>query len=214
MKGLSITAIGMRSLEKCLEIFQILHKPMHLEFLELAIGSPCPVDFDYPSVSLILHDPCLYKQNTRLRLDLLRPKTWQPYAEFIANHDVQAMSIHPPHQHECTKQELETALLNLQETLNVPVYVEVMPFQEYWCSSLKTLVNHPLLLDVSHISIWFKGDHHLAQQTCLYLLNSYHIGEIHLSHNEGKADTHDLIPANIWFANLIEKWNLELLMVK
>ncbi|MBV6624627.1 MAG: hypothetical protein KI793_17100 [Rivularia sp. (in: Bacteria)] len=39
-------------------------------------------------------------------------------------------------------------------------------------------------------------------QTNLPKLNSNRIGEIHLSHNKGKADTHDLIPSDIWFKDL------------
>ena len=93
--------------------------------------------------------------------------------------------------------------------MNVPVYVEVMPFGEYWCSSLETLVNHPLLVDVSHILIWFRGDRNLTKETCLFLLNSTQVGEVHLSHNKGQADTHDLIPSDIWFSELIEKWSID-----
>jgi hypothetical protein len=33
------------------------------------------------------------------------------------------------------------------------------------------------------------------------------VGEIHLSHNNGKADAHDLIPLEIWFADSIKKWS-------
>jgi hypothetical protein len=76
--------------------------------------------------------------------------------------------------------QLETALSKLQTTLQVPVYVEVMPSCEYWCSSQETLVDFPLLLDVSHILIWHQGDYpsgtlrdrKKTQQTCLSLINS------------------------------------------
>jgi hypothetical protein len=207
MLGLSITAIGLRPINECLNIFQTLQKPMELDFLELAIGSPCSVDFDYSSIPLILHDSCFYKDGNRRKLDLLQTKTWQVYAEFIAGHNVRVISLHPPRRNECTKQELEAALSNLEEELNIPVYVEVMPTKDYWCSSLETLVNRPLLVDVSHILIWHQGDRDLTQQTCLSILNSMPVGEIHLSHNNGQADTHDLIPTEIWFAAFIEKWS-------
>ncbi|WP_050045319.1 MULTISPECIES: hypothetical protein [Tolypothrix] len=190
-----------------MEIFQTLAHLLKLEFLEIAIGSICPVDFHYLSVPLILHNSCLYKEGMRLRLEILNPRTWQPYSEFIANSDVRAVSIHPTLQRDCTKQELEKALFKLQKTLNVPVYLEVMPSSEYWCSSLPTLVEYPLLLDVSHVLIWFQGNQSLTKETCLEILNSYEVGEIHLSHNNGFSDAHDLIPSKVWFHNLIEPWS-------
>ena len=116
------------------------------------------------------------------------------------------MSLHPPRQYECTQNELETALSQLEKIIKIPVYIEVMPSEDYWCSSVETLVNHPLLVDVSHILIWYGGDMELTKQTCLNLLNSNQVGEIHLSHNKGKADTHDLIPLDIWFNDLIHEW--------
>jgi hypothetical protein len=212
MLGLSITAIGLRPIEECKRIFQTLQKPMQLEFLELAIGSPCPVDFEYPSVPLILHDSCLYENNIRKRLDLFRPQTWNIYAEFIASHDVRAVSLHAPLKQKGTQLQLETALSKLQTTLQVPVYVEVMPSCEYWCSSRESLVNFPLLLDVSHILIWHQGDRQKTQQTCLSLIDSQQVGAIHLSNNQGKADTHDLIPEHIWFQEKIPSWKSKYLV--
>lgn len=206
MLGLSITAIGLRTTSQCMEIFQTLQQPMQLDFLELAIGSLCDINFDYPNVPIILHDSCLYKDGIRKRLSLQNPQTWRPYAEFIKNHNVHALSLHAPLQRDITKHELEVALSKLEDTLGVPVYVEVMPTEEYWCSSLDTLVNHPLLLDVSHILIWRQGNLDVTKETCLRLLNSVQVGEIHLSHNKGKADTHDLIPADVWFAKCIQEW--------
>lgn len=206
MIGLSITAIGLRSITECLDIFHALCQPMRLNYLELAIGSNCPVDFDYSSVTLVLHHSCLYRDNLRLRLDPLNQKTWHAYSDFIASHDVRAVSIHPPLQRECTRRELETALSKLQKALNVPIYLEVMPFEEYWCSSLKTLVDHPLLLDVSHVLIWFGGDQELTRKTCLELLID-RVGKIHLSHNNGRSDAHELIPSDVWFNNFIESWS-------
>lgn len=209
MLGLSITAIGMRSITECLDIFQALCESMQLDYLELAIGSNCPIDFDYSSIPLILHDSCFYRDGSRLRLSPLYPNTWQAYSEFIANRDVRAVSIHPPLQRECTRQELETALSKLQKALGVPVYLEVMPSEEYWCSSVETLVEHPLLVDVSHVLIWFGGNQDLTRQTCLELMKSNQVGGIHLSHNNGRCDAHDLIPCDVWFGNLIESWSNE-----
>ena len=206
MLGLSITAIGLRPFAECVDIFQKLQKPLQLDFLELAIGSNCSTDFDYSGIPLILHDSCLYQDGIRKRLNLLRPQSWNVYAEFAAKNDVRGLSLHPPRRNDCTLKELETALSRLEKVIKIPVYIEVMPTKDYWCSSLETLVNHPLLIDVSHILIWYKGDIKLTQQTCFKLLNSNQVGEIHLSHNQGKADTHDLIPMDIWFNDLIEEW--------
>jgi len=100
----------------------------------------------------------------------------------------------------------------MQEVLQVPVYIEVMPTDEYWCSSLGTLVDFPLLLDVSHVNIWHHGDRNMVKNTCLNLLNSFEIGTIHLSHNRGNADTHDLIPNNVWFNDYLKAWSNEYLV--
>ena len=206
MLGLSITAIGMRSITQCLEIFQTLRDPMQLQFLELAIGSPCGVEVNYGNTPLVLHDACLYQSRSRLRLNPLRPQTWQPYAAFIAEHDVRAVSLHPPLQRDCSRSQLETALTQMEKTLQVPVFVEVMPSAEYWCSSQDTIVDHPLLVDVSHILIWHGGDAAQTQATCLSLLENCPVGAIHLSHNNGHADAHDLIPASVWFGECISPW--------
>ncbi|NEO87167.1 MAG: hypothetical protein F6J87_23345, partial [Spirulina sp. SIO3F2] len=202
----SITAIGMRPIADCINIFHTLQTPLHLDFLELAIGSPCPTDYPYPNVPLLLHDNCLYHQRYRLRLNPLCPKTWQPYAQFIATHNVCALSLHPPRRPDCTRQELESTIAQLQQTLQVPVFLEVMPFPEHWCSSPESLVDCPLLLDVSHVLIWHRGDWAQTEQTCETLLQSGQVGAIHLSHNRGKADSHDLIPADVWFSDRLDQW--------
>jgi hypothetical protein len=207
--GLSITAIGMRSLDQCLDIFQTLQNPLQLQYLELAIGSPCGVEVDYGDTPLILHDSCLYQERMRLRLSPLLPKTWQAYAAFIAEHDVKAVSIHPPLQRDCGRSHLETALAQMEKTLQVPVFVEVMPSAEYWCSSPATVVDHPLLVDVSHVLIWHQGNSLQTQETCLSLLQNYPVGAIHLSHNNGRADAHDLIPESVWFRDRIPQWSTQ-----
>ena len=207
MKGLSITAIGLRGFDECMDIFHTLKSPLKLDYLELAIGSKCEIDRDYPDIPLVLHDSCLYEDYFRCTLDSLQPRTWKAYAEFISNQNVLAVSLHPPLKRYCSQKELEVALNKMQQTLQVPVYLEVMPSAEYWCSSYQTLVDFPLLLDVSHVNIWHQGNEMKTQETCLTLLNSYSVEAIHLSHNQGKADTHDLIPNNVWFNNYLQKWS-------
>jgi len=115
MKGLSITAIGLRSLAECMDIFNILKTPLKLDYLELAIGSKCEIDYDYRDIPLILHDSCLYDRYSRYRLDPLRSRTWKPYADFISSHNVLAVSLHPPKKGYCTQKELELALMKMQE---------------------------------------------------------------------------------------------------
>jgi hypothetical protein len=212
MKGLSITAIGLRPLPDCLAIFQQLHQPLQLDFLELAIGSPCTTDATYPPVPLILHDSCLYHQGIRQRLSLSHPQSWTIYAEFAATHPVIALSLHAPLKRDRTLKELEIALVALEKTVQVPVFIEVMPSPEYWCSSLDSLVDRPLLLDVSHVLIWHQGNSTQTQETCLNLLKANQVGAIHLSHNNGTADAHDLIPTDIWFNPYLQEWTKKYLI--
>ncbi|VEP16263.1 conserved hypothetical protein [Hyella patelloides LEGE 07179] len=212
MKGLSITAIGLRSIADCLDIFKTLENSLQLDFLELAIGSNCDVNFNYQNTNLILHDSCLYQGYFRCKLDPFRPKSWYDYAKFIDNNYVIAVSLHPPLRKYCSQKDLEMALVKMQDALKVPVYLEVMPSSEYWCSSFQSLVNFPLLLDVSHVNIWHQGNSIQTKKTCLSLLQSSQVGAIHLSHNAGKADTHDLIPQNIWFQDYIEQWSEDYLV--
>ncbi len=206
MLGLSITAIGLRSLPDCFTIFDQLRQPLQLDFLELAIGSHCDTDSDYPNVPLILHDSCLYRNGFRCRLMLNQPRSWKPYAEFAATHNVTALSLHAPLRKDYDRLQLEDALKAIEQTVQVPVYVEVMPSPEYWCSSVDTLVDHSLLLDVSHVLIWHQGDQQRTEQTCLELINVDRVKAIHLSHNNGRADAHDLIPTDTWFAPYLSDW--------
>jgi hypothetical protein len=212
MLGLSITAIGLRPITDCIDIFQTLQPELGLDFLELAIGSPCPVEFPYPDVPLVLHDHCLYDRGMRRRLDPLRPKTWKPYAEFIATHSVAAVSLHPPLQRSVNRSPLTRSLQAMQQALTVPVYLEIMPSPEYWCSSESTLLDVPLLLDVSHLLIWHSGDAVATETTCDRILQTHDVGAIHLSHNDGKADRHDLIPDEIWFTDRIPAWRQKYLV--
>jgi hypothetical protein len=207
MLGLSISAIGMRPIAECLEIFNLFTPSLQLEYLELAIGSNCRIDYSYPNIPLILHDSCLYEKNHRQILKLSQPETWSVYADFIQqNQNVVAVSIHAPRRWECSRSELEHSLIDLQQILQVPVAVEVMPTGDYWCSSLDNLVDFPLLLDVSHVLIWQQGNWQETEDICDELLRSHDIIEVHLSHNQGIADTHDLIPESVWFDRYITDW--------
>ncbi|MGD1919227.1 MAG: hypothetical protein ACFCAD_10235 [Pleurocapsa sp.] len=148
----------------------------------------------------------------RHKLGIFDSRTWKVYAEFVDNRDVLAVTLHPPLKCYCTQSELETALAKLQSNFKIPVYFEIMPSSEYWCSNMDTLIDFPLLLDVSHINIWHRGNLETTKQTCLSLFRSHSIKEIHLSHNKGKRDSHDFIPSNIWFSNLIDDWQKKYLI--
>ena len=98
-------------------------------------------------------------------------------------------------------------MVEMQRTFQIPVYLEVMPTAEYWCSSYDTLIDFSLLLDVSHVNIWHRGDEKKTKETCMKLLDLFSVGAIHLSHNQGKSDTHDLIPRHIWFDDYLQEWS-------
>jgi hypothetical protein len=190
-----------------MNIFDSLKLPLQLEYLELAIGSNCRLDFTYPQVPLILHDSCLYDRQARQLLKLFEPKTWAVYADFIQRHqNVAAVSIHAPRRWECSGRELEAALKDLQQVVGVPVAVEIMPTCDYWCSSMDCIIDFPLLLDVSHVLIWQQGNFLATENTCDRLLKHHDIIEIHLSHNCGRTDTHQPIPDNIWFDRYLSDW--------
>lgn len=212
MLGLSITAIGLRPIEQCFNIFEQLRNPLNLDFIELAVGSPCHGDCEFSKIPIVLHDSCLYNSEGRKRLNLLCPKTWRIYERFAAEHEAIALSIHPPLKRMCTQQDLEIAVKHLESALKIPVYVEIMPSSEYWCSSWDTLIDHSLLLDVSHVLIWYRGNQDLTQKSCSEILRSFDIGAIHLSHNSGYSDDHDLIPEKIWFRDLVSIWRQQYLV--
>jgi hypothetical protein len=63
-------------------------------------------------------------------------------------------------------------------------------------SSLDDMPDFPLVLDISHINIWAKGDTQLTQVYYAMLIDRS--PTIHLSHNDGYNDHHDLIPIDHW----------------
>lgn len=206
MIALSLTAIGLRPLRECLAIVDEVGVALAVDAIELAIGVECPVDADYGERRLVLHDSCLWTADGRRRLDPLQPRTWDTYRRFVDTHRVVSVGVHAPHRSRCTAPQLRDALRSLQDALGVPVAVEVMPEPQRWCSSIDTLVDHPILLDVSHVLIWARGDERTAQAMCGQLMDRQEVREFHLSHNDGRRDSHDLIPAGVWFEPLIEQW--------
>ncbi len=206
MIGLSLSAIGKRPLADCLTIAAELAPTLPVEFIELAIGVDCFVADDYRGWPLVLHDNCLRNETGRLRLDPLQPRTWTRYQSFAETQNVVAIGVHAPAKKRCTLLELERALASMEQHFSLPVQVEIMPGRNRWCSSLDTLPDHRLLLDLSHALIWTQGNLDETESVCHRILDGFDVGEIHLSHNNGLRDSHDLIPPNMWFDRLITQW--------
>jgi len=116
---------------------------------------------------------------------------------------VLALSVHPPKLHEAFQAQVLAQRQALEQYIGVPVLLEVMPSPAYWLSQ-DNLLDVPLLLDLSHINIWHKGDFKQVEEICNVLLPRAQA--IHISHNDGRTDSHDLIPNEIWFDGLINSW--------
>jgi sugar phosphate isomerase/epimerase len=105
----------------------------------------------------------------------------------------------------------------LESLLGIPVCLEVMPSPHYWlsaddfCTQSDALSDIPLLLDISHINLWAMGREAEVRRWFERLLPRSIA--IHLSHNNGRSDSHDLIPAGIWFAESVARWHAEGLFV-
>lgn len=208
--GLSCTAIGLRPLRNVLDIAEALRDPLELSFLELAIGVTCHVDDDYDGWPLVLHDSCLSSgprsRPLRHRFDLLSHASWEPYRRFIERHNVLALSAHAPLRSRIDAEGFERMVRRCSEVLRVPVMVEVMPEPQRWCSSLDSLVDVPLLLDISHVHIWSRGKCDETLRLTEELLSRYDVAGLHLSHNNGRRDSHDLIPEDVWYADCLDGW--------
>ncbi len=208
--GLSCTAVGMRPLGEVLGIIATLREPLELTFLELAVGVTCHVDDEYDGWPLVLHDSCLsggpYHRPLRHRFDLLEPATWKPYQKFIARHNVLAVSAHAPLRSRARQADFERMVGQCADSLGVQVMVEVMPEPQRWCSSLDSLAQVPLLVDVSHVHIWSQGSNHETQRLTERILNQNDVAGFHLSHNDGHRDSHELIPEDVWYADCVDDW--------
>jgi hypothetical protein len=200
----------MRPLHEVLEIAETLRQPLELSFLELAIGVRCHVNDEYGQWPLALHDSCLsggsLHRPARFRFDLLEPGSWKPYKRFIEAHDVVAMSAHAPLRSRVDARSLEQMVRRCSDELGVLVMVEVMPESQRWCSSLDSLIGVPLLVDVSHVHIWSNGLRNDTSRLTRQILENHDVRGLHLSHNDGHRDSHDLIPEDVWFADYIDEW--------
>jgi hypothetical protein len=214
MKGLSITAIGRRPIEECVNIYYELIDKLGVEYLQLAVGSKCNVEYlDGLDTPFTLHDSCLYEGDSRLFINPLEDTNYDRYKDFIEKHQVSYMGIHPPLKKDCTQRELREGLQYMSKYLGIPVALEIMPSPEYWMSEDNMVPGVPILLDISHINLWTEGNLSRAENVSLSLLERYQVLEIHLSHNRGRADSHDMIPRSIWFNQYLEQWDDEYRLV-
>jgi hypothetical protein len=126
--------------------------------------------------------------------------------KFIDHHNVLAVSAHAPLRSRTNGSDFERMVARCSDALGVPVMVEVMPESQRWCSSLATLVDVPLLLDVSHVHIWSKGNARETQRLTEQILTEHDVAGLHLSHNDGRRDSHELIPEDIWYAEYVDDW--------
>ncbi|WP_107666820.1 hypothetical protein [Cyanothece sp. BG0011] len=213
MKGLSVTAIGARPLEECLNIFETLKDPLGLDFLELAVGSRCDLSKIPKDSPLVIHHRCLFDGLYKLPFSLAHPETWEEYRHRLRDRNVKMISIHPPMRKEISFDELKQNRDKLEALLGIPVCLEVMPNDAYWLSEEDFSKKHqdirdiPILLDISHVNIWSKGCSTLVQEWTKRLMPQ--AIAIHLSHNNGRRDSHDLIPSNIWFNQYIQDWEAQ-----
>lgn len=210
MLGLSITAIGARPLQECLNIYQQLQPKLQLDFLELAVGSRCDLTQIPQDIPLVLHNRCLFEELIKLPFSLAEPDTWQDYMNRLSDRNVKMISVHPPKRSEITLTHLKQNRDSLESLLGVPVCLEVMPNENWWLCKEdfverpQDLSDIPLLLDISHVNIWAKGRESVGREWVSTLLPQ--AIAIHLSHNNGRRDSHDLIPSDIWFNVEIETW--------
>jgi sugar phosphate isomerase/epimerase len=210
MIGLSMTAIGQRPLSECLEIYEALKGELSLDYLELAVGTRCNLSLIPTDIPLFLHDRCLYEGAHKLPFALAEPESWEGYRQRIASRDVRLLSVHPPLRSEMSLDGIRRNRDALESLLGIPVCLEVMPSPHYWLSAEDfrdqpdALSDIPLLLDISHINLWAMGREAEVRGWVERLLPQ--AKAIHLSHNNGRSDSHDLIPAGIWFAESVAQW--------
>ena len=217
MIGLSMTAIGQRPLPECLEIYEALKGQLSLDFLELAVGTRCDLSLIPTDIPLVLHDRCLYEGAHKLPFALAAPESWEGYRQRIASRDVRLLSVHPPLRSEMSLDGIRRNRDALESLLGIPVCLEVMPVPHYWlsaddfCTQPDALTDIPLLLDISHINLWAMGREAEVRRWFERLLPQ--AIAIHLSHNNGCSDSHDLIPAGIWFEESVAEWHARRLFI-
>jgi hypothetical protein len=199
MRGLSITSIGKRGITECVNIYQTLEPALHLEYLELAVGSRNDLQL-IPDVNLALHHRCLFDGTYRLPFSLLDKSSWVEYKQRLEGRRLLFFSVHPPERKECEWEDVVRARCELEEYLQIPIAVEIMPAPHYWGYKDDPLTDVPLCFDISHVNLWAEGNAASAMRWVEILYD--HMLEVHLSHNDGKCDSHDMIPEDVWFKDV------------
>lgn len=193
--GLSTTAIGHRPLSEALNIYETLKRQMNLSYLELAIGTVNPTEYDYPE-PLILHDACLYHNGARIPFSIINEEHWHFYKTFTRRYKVLQVHLHAPRKNAIDESAIKTQVEKLMNFLELPVLIEIMPSPEYHYACPEISPDVPIVLDISHAHIWARGNKTNTQKYVQRLLPHAHC--IHLSYNDGYKDTHDLIPQDSW----------------
>jgi hypothetical protein len=212
MYTLSCTAIGLRPIDECTDIYLNLQHDLNVRGLELAVGCLVNIEevFD-ENLSIYLHDKSLYKldKGIKRRLDFLNPDTHDDIAYFVSRNKVKAISYHGQPKDYMSLKEFDAAIKLLSFNIDRPVWVETMINSNYHYGDFNSIGEHDLLIDISHINLWAKGNHTVTEEMVLSLLNIYgsRVKQIHLSHNNGRSDSHELIPTDIWFKKYLESWS-------
>lgn len=217
--GLSVTGVGMRPIETCVEIYNKLQLELNLDYFELAIGTHITTDikFDMP---LVIHNQALYiKEGERhRRLNYLKYlEDVYILQEFCKLNDVKAISLHPENKsYELSIGKFDKKIKQIEKILDIPVYVETMYKESDWYN-YDDLINgshcgSKLLVDVSHVNIWTKNNKAHTEDIVFDLLKKYEVGSIHLSSNNGSRDSHDLIKSDTWFLKYLNEWSAKYLV--
>lgn len=206
--GLSCTAVGMRPIATCKRIYKDLENELNLSYLELAIGTHINVTdtFDVP---LIIHDRALYitEINKERRLDYINFKSDLDIIKDFCNvNEVLGLSLHAPKIYNTTIARFDDKIKRIEDILQLPLYVETMYKDDEWYSNPSNIGKSKLLVDVSHVNIWNNNNKELTEETVNSLLDTYKVGNIHLSDNNGKRDAHDLVKPDLWFNKYLDVW--------
>ena len=204
--GLSTTAIGGRPFQEALEIYYKLEEPLGLDFIELGVG----VLTEVTEVNLpyMIHNgnSLSIEGNKPKRFNILKKETWVPYIELGKESNCLGMTIHGIPLSECTEKSFIEACLELQQEFKY-FAVETM-FEEFHAGSwgyMSLLHNKKIniLVDLSHINIWTKGNEQEAYVISSYFVKLSPTNSIHISTNKGKRDSHDMIPEEHIFLDFL-----------
>lgn len=208
MIGLSTTAIGARPFKECLEIYYRLQSSLKLEYLELAIGSKAVVTEIPNDLPIVIHNDWVYSSDrVRWQLSLDADENWGYYKDLVRTHNILAFSFHFAERQRMPLERVLTRRQELAEYLERPVSLELMPNSKWWgdANDFETgaLEGVPLCVDLSHLNIWAANNATVARDY-VQQLESQAV-QYHVSINNGREDSHDLIPKGHWVEQEIER---------